>query len=112
MVIRETAAQERPVIGLLLEGTYPFVQGGVSSWTHQLIEGLSSEYDFKLIFIGSRAKDYGPAHYDLQAMSSLLSVFICLMTALIQPLLRTQEWLLRAFLRMMRLTLRIRGRRI
>lgn len=72
MVIRETAAQERPVIGLLLEGTYPFVQGGVSSWTHQLIEGLSNEYDFKLIFIGSRAKDYGPAHYDLP--SNVLSL--------------------------------------
>ncbi len=28
-------------ICLLLEGTYPFVPGGVSSWVHSLIEGLS-----------------------------------------------------------------------
>ena len=24
----------------ILEGTYPFVKGGVSSWTHQLIENM------------------------------------------------------------------------
>ena len=30
----------KPSITLLLEGTYPFVRGGVSGWVHQLIEGL------------------------------------------------------------------------
>ena len=27
-------------IGLLLEGTYPYIRGGVSSWVHQIISGL------------------------------------------------------------------------
>ncbi len=44
-------------VTLLLEGTYPFIQGGVSSWVHQMIQGLS-EYTFALVFIGG-----DPAHY-------------------------------------------------
>ena len=27
-------------VGLLLEGSYPFVRGGVSTWVHELIKGL------------------------------------------------------------------------
>ena len=27
-------------VGLLLEGTYPYVSGGVSSWVHQIINGF------------------------------------------------------------------------
>ncbi|MGD9787031.1 MAG: GT4 family glycosyltransferase PelF [Sulfuricellaceae bacterium] len=51
-------------IGLLLEGTYPYVSGGVSSWVHQLIRGFP-EYTFALIFIGSRPEDYGDRKYPL-----------------------------------------------
>ena len=29
-----------PDVCLILEGTYPFVRGGVSSWVHNLILGL------------------------------------------------------------------------
>lgn len=36
---------------LLLEGTYPFVAGGVSSWVHQLISGLPG-ITFGIVFIG------------------------------------------------------------
>jgi len=49
---------------LLLEGTYPFVRGGVSSWVHQLVTGLP-ELSFSLIFIGGRRGDYGEARYQL-----------------------------------------------
>jgi len=38
-------------ICLLLEGTYPYVKGGVSSWIHQLISGLP-EYSFHIVFLG------------------------------------------------------------
>jgi glycosyltransferase involved in cell wall biosynthesis len=49
---------KRPIdVSLLLEGTYPFVRGGVSSWVHQLISGLP-ELGFGLIFVGGRRKDY------------------------------------------------------
>lgn len=51
-------------ITLLLEGTYPFVRGGVSSWVHQIIEGLP-QYTFALIFLGSKQKDYDALKYTL-----------------------------------------------
>lgn len=38
-------------IALLLEGTYPFVRGGVSSWLHELITGLP-ERTFSIAFLG------------------------------------------------------------
>jgi len=37
---------------LILEGTYPYVVGGVSNWTHALLNGLP-ELDFSLIHLGS-----------------------------------------------------------
>jgi polysaccharide biosynthesis protein PelF len=49
---------------LLLEGTYPFVRGGVSSWVHQLITGMP-ELTFSLLFLGGRRRDYGEARYKL-----------------------------------------------
>jgi polysaccharide biosynthesis protein PelF len=51
-------------ITLLLEGTYPFVRGGVSGWVHQIIEGFP-QYTFALVFLGSRKKDYDKPKYDL-----------------------------------------------
>ena len=45
------SAQQPVDICLLLEGTYPYVRGGVSSWLHQIIEGLN-EYTFHIIFLG------------------------------------------------------------
>ncbi|HEU5282167.1 MAG TPA: GT4 family glycosyltransferase PelF [Gammaproteobacteria bacterium] len=49
---------------LLLEGTYPYVSGGVATWVHQLIK-LFPEYTFGVIFIGGQRKDYGDLRYDL-----------------------------------------------
>ncbi|MET0340401.1 MAG: GT4 family glycosyltransferase PelF [Polyangiales bacterium] len=49
---------------LLLEGTYPFVRGGVSSWVHQIIRGLP-ELTFSLVFIGGSRRDYGEVKYEL-----------------------------------------------
>ncbi|HKP63076.1 MAG TPA: GT4 family glycosyltransferase PelF [Polyangiales bacterium] len=49
---------------LLLEGTYPFVRGGVSSWVHQLLTGMP-ELTFSLVFIGGRRRDYGERRYQL-----------------------------------------------
>lgn len=37
---------------LLLEGTYPFVPGGVSSWVHGIIDGMP-DLTFGLIFLGA-----------------------------------------------------------
>lgn len=44
----------KPVVCLLLEGTYPFITGGVSSWVHQLIQAIP-DVDFKLFSISPSA---------------------------------------------------------
>jgi glycosyltransferase involved in cell wall biosynthesis len=49
---------------LLLEGTFPFVSGGVSSWVNQIIRGFP-ELRFGICFIGSREQDYGTPKYAL-----------------------------------------------
>ena len=49
---------------LLLEGTFPFVSGGVSSWVDQIIRAFP-EIRFGICFIGSRRSDYDGARYAL-----------------------------------------------
>ncbi len=60
------ASPRSPVadVGLLLEGTYPYVSGGVSSWVHQIINGFP-ELTFAICFLGSRKQDYGDKKYKL-----------------------------------------------
>ena len=49
-------------VGLLLEGTYPYVSGGVSSWVHEIITGLP-ELTFGAIFLGASPETYGEIRY-------------------------------------------------
>jgi glycosyltransferase involved in cell wall biosynthesis len=42
---------------LILEGTYPYVRGGVSSWVQQIIAG-HPHYRFGILFIGGHENDY------------------------------------------------------
>jgi len=51
-------------IMMLGEGTYPYVRGGVSSWIHQIMLGLS-EFKFGIVFLGSREEDYEGILYEL-----------------------------------------------
>lgn len=51
-------------VSLMLEGTYPYVRGGVSSWVHQLIQGMP-HLTFYLVFIGGTRDAFGDAHYEL-----------------------------------------------
>jgi len=65
----ETPAQTLPRadgvdIMLLLEGTFPYVSGGVSSWVNQIIRGFP-DIRFGGVFVGSRPEDYGPMRYQL-----------------------------------------------
>jgi glycosyltransferase involved in cell wall biosynthesis len=46
-----------PDILIPSEGTYPYVQGGVSSWIAQLIKG-QPQYTFGIVFIGSKREEY------------------------------------------------------
>ena len=49
---------------LLLEGTYPYVSGGVSSWVHDIIRGFP-DIRFGAIFMGSQSQAYGEIRYPL-----------------------------------------------
>jgi glycosyltransferase involved in cell wall biosynthesis len=51
-------------ICLLLEGTYPFVQSGVSNWVYELIR-VFPQYRFAVIFLGTKAEDYSEPCYPL-----------------------------------------------
>jgi len=64
MMLTKQPGAPKADIALLLEGTYPFIRGGVSSWVHQVITGLP-EYTFALIFLGGDPKHYGKQQYTL-----------------------------------------------
>lgn len=51
-------------IALLLEGTFPYVSGGVSSWVNQIIRAFP-DLRFAIVFLGSRPEDYGAPKYTL-----------------------------------------------
>lgn len=51
-------------IALLLEGTFPYVRGGVSSWVDQMIRAFPDK-TFAIVFIGSREEDYDGQLYEL-----------------------------------------------
>ena len=51
-------------IALVLEGTFPYVSGGVSSWINQIIRAYP-EYRYAIVFLGSRREDYGQFKYPL-----------------------------------------------
>lgn len=51
-------------ICLILEGCYPYVHGGVSSWMHNYINEMS-EHEFVLVTIGANAKQKGKFKYEL-----------------------------------------------
>ena len=61
-----TAPGVKADVTLLLEGTYPFVRGGVSGWVHQLIEGLP-ELRFALVFLGAERPPQEEMRYPLPA---------------------------------------------
>jgi polysaccharide biosynthesis protein PelF len=56
-------AREADIV-LLLEGTFPYVSGGVSSWVNQMIRAFP-EHSFALCFLGSRPQDYPKLSYAL-----------------------------------------------
>ncbi|MFK8082487.1 MAG: GT4 family glycosyltransferase PelF [Granulosicoccus sp.] len=49
---------------LLLEGTFPYVRGGVSTWVRQLIEGMP-HLRFSIIYLGADRQTHGEPVYPL-----------------------------------------------
>ncbi|MSU49656.1 MAG: DUF3492 domain-containing protein [Opitutus sp.] len=71
-----TAAAPPADVCLLLEGTYPYVQGGVSSWVHQIVTELP-EVTFALFFLGSTREQATKKRYTPPAnVVSITEVFL------------------------------------
>ncbi len=63
---KSPSSSKEPIadVALLLEGTYPYVRGGVSSWVHQIISSLK-EFTFSIVFLGGDRESYGEMRYEL-----------------------------------------------
>jgi hypothetical protein len=61
---------------LVLEGTYPYVRGGVSTWVHDLLGGLP-ELRFAIVHIGAEQWSQGPRRYALPPNVLSLSDLYC-----------------------------------
>ncbi|MFP6562482.1 GT4 family glycosyltransferase PelF [Paraburkholderia sp. B3] len=59
-----TRRAEEADVCLLLEGTFPYVRGGVSSWVNEMIRAYPQR-QFAIVFIGGRREDYTKAAYAL-----------------------------------------------
>lgn len=51
-------------IALIVEGTYPYVSGGVSSWCHQIVQGMP-QHNFHLLILHASSKDKQELKYKL-----------------------------------------------
>ncbi len=51
---------------LILEGSYPYVHGGVSTWMHEYLQAMP-DYEFVLWVIGAKEEDKGKFVYELPA---------------------------------------------
>ncbi len=66
----------RTDVCMIVEGTYPFVAGGVSSWVHDIVQGLP-ELTFDMVNIGSHPGSYGEPRFQLGSNVRSLSVLFC-----------------------------------
>jgi glycosyltransferase involved in cell wall biosynthesis len=66
---------------LLVEGTYPFVAGGVSSWVHDVIRG-HPELTFSVLFVGSYPGAHGERRFELPRNVVALHQVFCQESAL------------------------------
>lgn len=63
-------------VTLVLEGTYPYVAGGVSTWVHQIL-GAYPHRQFALLHIGSQPGMYGKPRYAIPGNVVQLSEAHC-----------------------------------
>lgn len=75
----------RADICLVLEGTYPYVKGGVSTWVHDLIRGLP-DLRFDVVHIGPVRGAYARTHYVLPPNVVALTDLYCR-----EPLARSRD---------------------
>jgi polysaccharide biosynthesis protein PelF len=66
----------RADVCLLVEGTYPFVAGGVSSWVHDMILG-HPDLRFSVVNIGSHPEAYGAPRFKMPQNAVALHRVFC-----------------------------------
>lgn len=66
----------------LLEGTYPYVRGGVSSWIHEIIKA-STDLTFGIMFIGASPEQTDVMHYQLP--DNVVYLETCFLSQSLQP---------------------------
>ncbi len=76
MQTRNLLAPVRSDVCLLLEGTYPYIAGGVSSWVHEIVSSMP-ELGFALLHIGPTAGAYGEPRFALPANVTALAEEYC-----------------------------------
>ncbi|MBL0215868.1 MAG: GT4 family glycosyltransferase PelF [Myxococcales bacterium] len=86
---RSQATPRHADVCLVLEGTYPYVPGGVSSWVHDIVRGLP-ELGFALLHIGPKAGAYGEPRYTLPANVTTLAEHYCQGAESPEPVLRAE----------------------
>jgi len=64
MVVKKMEGDYDADICLLLEGTYPYIRGGVSSWVHQIIS-MFPDFSFAIVFLGDKPESYAGLRYEL-----------------------------------------------
>lgn len=64
--IDSTSSAPHANVCLLLEGTFPYVRGGVSTWVKQMIEGMP-HLSFSIVYLGADAETQGEPSYELPA---------------------------------------------
>ena len=60
--IDSTSSAPHANVCLLLEGTFPYVRGGVSTWVKQMIEGMP-HLSFSIVYLGADAETQGEPSY-------------------------------------------------
>jgi glycosyltransferase involved in cell wall biosynthesis len=74
--VDDAAAIAEADICLLVEGTYPFVAGGVSSWVHDIIQG-HPDLRFSVVNIGSHPEAYGQPRFQMPPNAVALQRVFC-----------------------------------
>lgn len=78
-------------ICLILEGCYPYIHGGVSTWTHSYIQSMK-EHEFVLWVVGAQEKEQGRFVYELpEHVTEIHEVFLD--TALDTAILDLKDYL-------------------
>lgn len=89
-MLRHSHAVARPAdVCLVLEGTYPYVAGGVSSWVHDIVRSMP-ELGFALLHIGPTEGAYGEPRYVLPDNVTSLSEHYCQGRAALEAIPRAE----------------------